>query len=310
MYLGWKGSLQSWAFICREINKCLCSFKGERGERHNKQGQCAVFVFVCMWKEERESERGTDQSRGLGLCFWISVWEVKPHLPRMPCLTPYSPLRFLGAPLFFSSEPLHQSSPDILGVSWNGDSCEPTVEPAVSLLICGTSHMSPTHKLKCKISTEWLDDFEWDPFSLYDSVRSCEQMSVCPQRGNAVPSHTVEKPWKSQCCVVSVLRQCLSLAGWRKQSHWFLILIPFYCFSPIDHLSILNEMEGWRADEGQNFPCRCTAIFFHPISVCFPRSWGLSLTWHFERLSGKQVQLGDFVEVYQTLMLTELLRFA
>lgn len=99
LYLGWKGSLQSWAFICRKINKCLCSFKGERGERHNKQGQCAVFVFVCMWKEEREAERGTDQSRGLGLCFSISVWEVKPHLPRMPCLTPYSPLRFLGAPL-------------------------------------------------------------------------------------------------------------------------------------------------------------------------------------------------------------------
>lgn len=79
--------------------------------------------------------------------------------------------------------------------------------------------------------------FNW----AWEAANRC--LSVHAQ-GMPRPPHTHEKLWKSLCCIFSVLRQCLSLAGWRKQSHRFLILIPFYYLSPIDHLSILNEMEG------------------------------------------------------------------
>lgn len=55
------------------INKSLCSFKGERGESHNKQGEYATCacVFMCAREKKREG-RGVregekaerDQSRG------------------------------------------------------------------------------------------------------------------------------------------------------------------------------------------------------------------------------------------------------
>lgn len=98
------------------------------------------------------------------------------------------------------------------------------------------------------------------------------------QRECRALSHTDEKPWKSLCCVFSVLRQCLSLVGWRKQSHRFLILIPFYCFSPIDYLSILNEMEGSRDGgllKGKTFPAIALLSFnpTHLVSVCLSCVW-------------------------------------
>lgn len=64
-------------------NKCLCSFKGERGESHNKQGEraaCArvhmcvcMCVFVCAREKERDrrgvSERESRERSKQGVCF-------------------------------------------------------------------------------------------------------------------------------------------------------------------------------------------------------------------------------------------------
>lgn len=106
------GHLKAGLSSLGSIDKCLCSFKEKWGESHNKQGVCAPCVCVCVsacekegkrsWWREREREKCRDRSKQ-GLCFWNPVWEVKPHLPRMPCLTPSSPLRFLGASLFLFS---------------------------------------------------------------------------------------------------------------------------------------------------------------------------------------------------------------
>lgn len=47
--------------------------------------------------------------------------------------------------------------------------------------------------------------------------------------GGALPFHT-----QLGSCLASVLRQYLSFSVWQKQSHWFLILIPFFSYwSPI-----------------------------------------------------------------------------
>lgn len=47
--------------------------------------------------------------------------------------------------------------------------------------------------------------------------------------GGALPFHT-----QLASCLASVLRQYLSFSVWQKQSHWFLILIPFFSYwSPI-----------------------------------------------------------------------------
>lgn len=107
------GHLKAELSSAGNIDKCLCSFKEKRGESHNKQGECAPCVGVCMRLHVKRKESEVDGERKRkrecrdrskqGVCFWNPVWEVKPHLPRMPCLTPSSPLRFLGASLLLSS---------------------------------------------------------------------------------------------------------------------------------------------------------------------------------------------------------------
>ena len=123
-------------------------------------------------------------------------------------------------------------------------------------------------------------------------------------------SHADEKPWKSRRCPVSVLRQCLSLAGRRKQSHRFLILIPLYRFSPIDHLSILNEMEGERngglmKDKTFPFPPPSCRLSFQSASLSLT---GFSLTSLSAGMEN-ECSPGAFVEVHQTWRLTESWRF-
>lgn len=160
LYLGWNGSSQSWAFICRKHKQMSLFFQRRKGRKAQQTGPvCSVFVFVCMWKEERERER--DQSRGLGLCLWISVWEVKPHLPRMPCLTPHSPLRFLGASLFLAASLFHQSSPDILRESRNDDLVRTNgVNQQSTSDLCYFSCVSHTHMKMCGSTTlalQWTE---------------------------------------------------------------------------------------------------------------------------------------------------------
>lgn len=95
-------------------------FKGERGESHNKQGECSV----CVSAREKKGKRTQRHIKAEGgLCFRNPVWEVKPHLPRMPCLTPCSPLRVLGASLLLASllYCLSISHLQLFSESWKGD---------------------------------------------------------------------------------------------------------------------------------------------------------------------------------------------
>lgn len=89
--------------MCRKHRQCLCSCSGETRWKA-QQTEAAQCLHVC----EKRRERRRDQSGGLWgwadawAAFSISVWEVKPHLPRMLCFTPRSPLRFRGASLLFA----------------------------------------------------------------------------------------------------------------------------------------------------------------------------------------------------------------
>lgn len=225
-------------------------------------------------EEEEQREKAEKERSKQGVCFWISVWEVEPHLLRMPCLTPCSPLRFLGASLFFAASKLwYYLFISHLQLFW---------ESLEMVTWCEASLWSVMHNLYLPLTVQhcwqWSDEVRWkksllksqlEPWlnlTIEDWIRAHLPLfpvswqgskhlfltwreklltDVCAstRRECCALSHTHEKPWKTLHCVDSVLRQCLSLAGWRKQSHRFLILIPFYCFSPIDHLAILNEMD-------------------------------------------------------------------
>lgn len=57
------------------INKWLCSFKGERGESHNKQGERAACVCACVCarekkrEEEEQGEKAEKERSKQGVCF-------------------------------------------------------------------------------------------------------------------------------------------------------------------------------------------------------------------------------------------------
>lgn len=98
-------------------NKCLCSFKGGTGERHNKQGQS---VCVCLHVNRRASERaGSKQGAGamfLNLCVGGEASPTQNALPHS-----LQPTQVFRCITFLSSKPLHQSSPYTLRESCNGD---------------------------------------------------------------------------------------------------------------------------------------------------------------------------------------------
>lgn len=93
------------------MNKCLCSFKGERGERHNKQGQCAACLCLCACEKKRERDRSKKGAGAMSLNLCVGG-EASPTQNALPhSLQPTQVFRCIT---FLSSEPLHQSSPDIL----------------------------------------------------------------------------------------------------------------------------------------------------------------------------------------------------
>lgn len=149
------------------------------------------------------------------------------------------------------------------------------------------------------------------------SRASCKSAHRCQtDHTEGMPPHTDEKPRKALWCAVGVLRQCLSLACGGKQSHWFLILIPVYRFSPIDHLSVFNETEGleggrvcWRTQ----LPPLCGCLFFFFFFFfSFSRLLSISLVLpfihsrHSRRWDGEQWLPGDTAEVNHNWMPTQL----
>lgn len=131
LYLGWMGHHKAELSSAGNINKWLCSFKAERGESQNKQGECAVCVCVCTrtWKEERrrgaerESREREIKAGGmfLNLCVGGGASPTQNALPHS-----LQPTQVFRSITFLCSQqimilPLHQSSPAILRESWNGD---------------------------------------------------------------------------------------------------------------------------------------------------------------------------------------------
>lgn len=106
------------------INKWLCSFKAERGESQNKQGECAVCV--CASAHAREKKREEEEQREsrereikaggmfLNLCVGGGASPTQNALPHSLQPTQvFRSITFLCSQQFMIL-PLHQSSPAIL----------------------------------------------------------------------------------------------------------------------------------------------------------------------------------------------------
>lgn len=150
-----------------------------------------VVAFICrrrVWCA-RVDAVGSKQA----LCFQLSVWEVKPHLPRIPCHTlPHSPHGGSTRP----HQTVHQQPNCRFHPLWHQNEKKKNLFSHVLLILL--------HDRRCA-----------------DACQSCG--------GGALPFHT-----QLAGCLASVLRQYLSFSVWQKQSHWFLILIPFFSYwSPI-----------------------------------------------------------------------------
>ena len=104
VHLRWNQPRRRWAFICRNHKQMSLFLQRREGRKAQQTGPGCVCVCVCVCARARarETKRKTDQSEvsvvvvvWVCVCFFlILVWELKPHLPRMPCLISRSPLRF------------------------------------------------------------------------------------------------------------------------------------------------------------------------------------------------------------------------
>lgn len=159
---GVNGPSQSWAFICRKHKQMALFFQSREGRKPEQTGWvCSVCASAHAREKKREEEEQREKAEKerskQGVCFWISVWEVEPHLPRMPCLTPCSPLRFLGASLFFAASKLwYYLFISHLQLFW---------ESLEMVTWCEASLWSVMHNLYLPLTVQhcwqWSDEVRW-----------------------------------------------------------------------------------------------------------------------------------------------------
>lgn len=152
---GVNGPSQSWAFICRKHKQMALFFQSREGRKPEQTGWvCSVCVRLHMHVKRREKKRSRerkqrkrDQSRGYVFESLCGRWS----------LTPCSPLRFLGASLFFAASKLwYYLFISHLQLFW---------ESLEMVTWCEASLWSVMHNLYLPLTVQhcwqWSDEVRW-----------------------------------------------------------------------------------------------------------------------------------------------------